>query len=124
MRAGTVISYDHVAELIPCRGDAAKRRFVSRLTRAGWLVRVKKGLYQVAADLGALGMLTLSTYAIAQYLLPGSYASFASALQFHGLYDPLLQTTASVALKQRATVTLHGFGFRFIKTHEQTFFGF
>lgn len=124
VRFGAMVSYDQVAELVPCRSDAAKRRFVSQLTRAGWLVRIKKGFYQVAADLGARGTLTLSTYAIAQYLLPGSYVSFAGALQFHGLYDPLLQTTASVALKQRATVTLHGFDYRFVKTGAPFFFGF
>lgn len=121
---GAVVAYDQLAEHIPYDSDAAKRRFVSQLRRAGWLVPIKKGLYQVASDVSALGMLTLSRYVIAQYLLPGSYVSFEAALQFHGLHDQLMQTTTSVALKQHATVTLQGFTYRFVKTSEQYYFGF
>jgi predicted transcriptional regulator of viral defense system len=121
---GTVVSYDQLAAYIPHQDEAAKLRFVSQLSRAGWLVRIKKGLYQVAADIGSLGTLTISRYAIAQHLLPGSYVSFEAALQFHGLHDQLMQTTTSVATKQRATVTLQGYTYRFVKTTEQYFFGF
>ncbi len=121
---GSVVSYTQIAQYIPYRDDVAKRRFVSQLSRAGWLVRIKKGLYQVAADIGSLRTLTLSRFAIAQHLLPGSYVSFEAALQYHGLHDQLLQTTTSVGLQQRASVTLEGYTHRFVKTTEQYFFGF
>lgn len=121
---GSVVSYEQVAPYIPHREDVAKRRFVSQLSRAGWLVRIKKGLYQVAADIGSLGTLAISRYAIAQQLLPGSYVSFEAALQFHGLHDQLLQTTTSVGLQQRASVTIEGYTYRFVKTTGQYFFGF
>lgn len=121
---GSVVSYEQIAPYIPYQEDVAKRRFVSQLSRAGWLVRIKKGLYQVAADIGSLGTLTISRYAIAQHLLPGSYVSFEAALQFHGLHDQLLQTTTSVGLQQRASVTLAGYTYRFVKSTERYFFGF
>lgn len=121
---GMVVSYEQIAPYIPFRDDVARRRFVSQLSHSGWLVRIKKGLYQVAADIGSLGTLTISRYAIAQHLLPGSYVSFESALQYHGLHDQLLQTTTSVGLQQRASVTLEGYTYRFVKTSEQYFFGF
>ena len=121
---GNVVSYEQIVPYIPYQDDVAKRRFVSQLSRAGWLVRIKKGLYQVAADIGSLGTLTISRYAIAQHLLPGSYVSFEAALQFHGLHDQLLQTTTSIGLQQRASVTLEGYTYRFVKTTEQYFFGF
>lgn len=121
---GSVVSYEQIAPYIPHQEDVAKRRFVSQLSRAGWLVRIKKGLYQVAADIASLGMLTISRYAIAQHLLPGSYVSFEAALQFYGLHDQLLQTTTSVGLQQRASVTLEGYTYRFVKTTQQYFFGF
>ncbi|MCC6170044.1 MAG: hypothetical protein IT329_22695 [Caldilineaceae bacterium] len=121
---GSVVSYEQIAPYVPYQEDVAKRRFVSRLSRAGWLVRIKKGLYQVAADIGSLGTLTISRYAIAQHLLPGSYVSFEAALQFHGLHDQLLQTTTSVGLQQRASATLEGYTYRFVKTTKQYFYGF
>lgn len=124
LRHGAVVTYQQLIDHIPYQDEAAKRRFVSHLTRAGWLVRIKKGLYQVAADLGSLGTLTLSNYVVAQLLHPGSYVSFESALQFHGLHDQLLRATTSIALKQHATATLQGFTYRFVKTTERYFYGF
>ncbi len=121
---GSVVSYEQIVEYIPFQDDVSKRRFVSQLSRAGWLVRIKKGLYQVAADIGSLGTLTISRYAVAQHLLPGSYVSFEAALQSHGLHDQLLQTTTSVGLQQRSSVTLEGYTYRFVKTTEQYFYGF
>ncbi len=121
---GIVVSYEQIAPYVPYEDDGAKRRFVSQLSRAGWPVRIKKGLYQVAADIGSLGTVTISRYAIAQYLSPGSYVSFEAALQFHGLHDQLLQTTTSVGLQQRASATLEGYTYRFVKTTEQYYFGF
>lgn len=124
LQHGQVVTYEQIVTHIPYEHEVAKRRFVSQLSRAGWLVPIKKGLYQVAADIGSLGTLTLSRYVIAQYLLPGSYVSFEAALQFHGLHDQLMQTTTSVALKQRTKVVLQGFAYRFVKTTKQYFFGF
>lgn len=124
LRGGGVMTYERLVGLIPYEHDVAKRRFVSQLRRAGWLVPIKKGVYQVASDLSALGKLTLSRYVIAQVLVPGSYVSFEAALQFHGLHDQLMQTTTSVAQKQYAAVTLQGYTYRFVKTGEQYFFGY
>src|SRR6188508_3746871 len=90
VRYGSVVTYEQLVAHIRYQDEAAKRRFVSQLTRTGWLVRIKKGLYQVAADLGSLGTLTLPNYVVAQLLHPGSYVSFESALQFHGLHDQLM----------------------------------
>ena len=41
---GSVVSYEQIAPYIPHPEGVAKRRFVSQLSRAGWLVRIKKGL--------------------------------------------------------------------------------
>src|SRR5690349_9589783 len=123
LQHGTVVTYEQLIEHIPHQDAAAQRRFVSQLTRAGWLVRIKKGLYQVAADIASLGTLTLSNYVVAQLLHPGSYVSFESALQFHGLHDQLIRSTTSVALKQHATVTIDGFMYRFVRTTKQYFYG-
>ena len=120
---GTVVTYAEIAPYIRAQDEAGKRQFVSRLTEAGWLVRIKKGVYQIA-DLTSLGTVTLSRYAVAQILAPDSYVSFESALQFHGLHDQLMQAIASVSLKQRRNVTLVGTTYRFVKITEKFFFGY
>ena len=120
---GTVVTYEEIAPYAPGQEDVIKRQFVSRLSQAGWLVRIKKGVYQIA-DIGSLGTVTLSRYAVAHILVADSYVSFESALQFHGLHDQLMQTVTSVSLKQRKSVTVDGTTYQFVKTTKKFFFGF
>ncbi len=122
-RYGTVVTYEQIAPQVPMQDESGKRQFVSRLSQAGWLVRIKKGVYQVA-DLASLGTVTLARYAVAQILAPDSYVSFEAALQFHGLHDQLMQTTASVALKQRQSAVVQDITYQFVKTTPKFFYGY
>jgi predicted transcriptional regulator of viral defense system len=107
-RCGTIVTYAQISPHIPVQDELGKRQFVSRLSQAGRLVRIKKGVYQVA-DLASLGTVTLARYAVAHILAPDSYVSFEAALQFHGLHDQLMQTMASVALKQHQSVVVQDY---------------
>lgn len=119
---GTLVTFEQIASVMQGDAPAHQRLLVHRLTKAGWLVRIKNGLYQIA-DITTLGTLTLSRYLVAQLLLPDSYVSFESALQFHGLHDQLLNSTNSVALRQHKSVELYGYSYHYLKTNEKYFFG-
>ncbi|MDQ3249457.1 MAG: hypothetical protein M3Q45_09685 [Chloroflexota bacterium] len=119
---GPIVKFDQITRFLPQTMPAAQRQFVHRLAQAGWLVRIKKGLYQVA-DLSSLGTLTLSRYTVAQLLVPESYVSFESALHYHGLYDQLMRGTTSVALKQHATVERQEYAYAYVKTARKYFYG-
>lgn len=119
---GQVVTFSQIVPFLPVAQPAQQRRFVHQLVQAGWLVRIKKGLYQVA-DLSSLGTLTLSPYTVAQLLAPESYVSFELALQYHGLFDQLLNGTLSVSLKQYQTVELQGFAYQYVKTTPKYFYG-
>lgn len=119
---GLIVSFDQIIRFLPQKTLAAQRQFVHRLAQAGWLVRIKKGLYQIA-DLGSLGTLTLTRYTIAQLLVSESYVSFESALQYHGLYDQLMRGTTSVSLIQHATVERQGYAYAYVKTAPKYFYG-
>ena len=120
---GMVVTTQDVLDLLHFETPASKYRFVSHLAAAGWLVRIKQGLYQIA-DVGTLGMLTLSRFAVAHLLLPESYVSFLAALQFHGLFDQSLSTVSSVALHQRQAVALEGVTYLYVKTISTRYTGF
>ena len=122
-RYGAVVTYAEIASLVPAADAVGKRQFVSRLVKAGWLVRIKNGVYQIA-DLSSLGTLTLSRYAVASILVPESYVSFEGALQFHGLHDQMMQTLTSVSLRQHPAVNLGGLTYHYVKTKEENFHGF
>jgi predicted transcriptional regulator of viral defense system len=120
---GLIVSTQDVIGLLSYETAESKRRFVSQLQQAGWLVRIKNGIYQIA-DISSLGVLTVSRYTIAQLLLPESYISFHAALQHHGLFDQSLQTISSLCLKQKAAVRLQGSVYHFVATKEEHYFGF
>ena len=58
---GTLVTFEQIASLLQDDKPAHQRLLVHRLSKAGWLVRIKNGLYQVA-DLTSLGTLTLSRF--------------------------------------------------------------
>lgn len=120
---GLIVTTQDVTNLLSFATEESKRRFVSQLQQAGWLVHIKNGLYQIA-DVSSLGTLTLSRYTIAHLLLPLSYVSFQGALQWHGLFDQSLQVISSVCTKQRAAAHLQGIVYQYVTTTEDHYFGF
>lgn len=119
---GDVVTASEIESLIPSNSPVRRRQLIKQMADAGWLVRIKRGLYQIA-DLSSLGMLTLSRYAVAQLLTPQSYVSFEAALQYHGMFDQLLGSVTSVSLKQRTLAVLEGIQYRYIKTSDKYFYG-
>jgi predicted transcriptional regulator of viral defense system len=120
---GPIVSTQEIVAKLTFATDESKYRFVGKLQRAGWLVRIKQGLYQIA-DLSSLGTLTLSRYTIAHLLHPESYVSFAGALQYHGLFDQALQSVTSVCLKQKTAVHVEGTVYQYVTTAGAAYFGF
>lgn len=118
---GDVASFDQLAALSGMEREYARKR-ISQLAAQGWLVRIKKGLYALS-DLSSRGFLRLSQYTVAQLLVEESYVSFEAALQYHGMYDQLLQTIGSVACKQYKTTEVGSSTYRFTKTSAAFFYG-
>lgn len=96
--------------------------FITTLTKQGWIVRIKKSLYAIE-DLSSRGSLSLSTYLVANLLVKDSFVSFASALNYYGMFDQLANTVVSVALKTHKTVKLGGSSYGFVKTKSKFYFG-
>ncbi len=120
---GLIVTTQEVIGKLSFATEESKYRFVSQLSEAGWLVRIRHGLYQIA-DVSSLGTLTLSRYTIAHLLHPESYVSFEAALQFHGLFDQSLKSVSSVTTRSRSSSDVQGICYRFIKTQESSYFGF
>jgi predicted transcriptional regulator of viral defense system len=119
---GSVVTFVDLAALLPDKSDAYKRTLIKSLVDAGWLVRIQRGLYQIA-ELSSLGSLSISRFAVAQILVPESYVSFEAALQYWGLYDQLPAAVTSVALQQHGPVKVEGMRYRFVKTVSTYFYG-
>lgn len=68
-----IVTTAQLASLLAAQTDVRKRQIAKQMADPGWLVRVKRGLYQIA-DLCSLGMLTLSRFTVAQLLVEEAYA--------------------------------------------------
>jgi predicted transcriptional regulator of viral defense system len=104
------------------KGDRLRR--ISLLAKAGWLVRIKRGLYLVVAELSALGIGNTSHLLISNALNSESYISFASALNFHGMFDQLTKTVDSITCKTARNYRFQTMEFRFFKIKKELYFGF
>lgn len=98
------------------------KNVITRLTRDGWLIRVKRGLYAIS-DLSNRGFLSLSPYVVANLLVKDSYVSFESALSYHGMFDQLTSKITSVSEVQYKSVQLQSMEYSFVKVLDKWFFG-
>jgi len=95
---------------------------IRRLSENGWLIRLKRGLYEIA-DLSSRGFPSLSPYVIANLLVETSYVSFEAALSHHGMFDQLPAQFISISLKQFREIELGSVCYRFIKTQKNHYTG-
>lgn len=101
-------------------------RFVGRLLRKNWLVRLKRGLYLVAPlEAGAAGSdaHTVHPFLIASNLASPYYIGYWSALNYHGLTStvpPKVYVATTKALHER--VILHR-TYRMVFASRRKFFG-
>jgi len=98
------------------------KNVVTRLTRNGWLIRVKRGIYAIS-DLSNRGFLSLSPSVVANLLVKDSYVSFEAALAYHGMFDQLTNKTISISRVQYRSVQLQSVEYSFVKVLDKWFFG-
>lgn len=122
-------------ELAPTVGLSAGylRQALHYLTRAGWLVRLRKGLYAVSAEVP--GASPAHEFEVAMALVSPAAVSHWSALHYHGLTEQaprrvFVLTTSEAPVPQPRKVKGHSRGYRvgdidyqFIQVKPERFFG-
>ena len=97
---------------------------ISFLSKAGWLFRIKRGMYLVITDIRSLSSIDVSEYSISQELNRDSYISFENALQYHGLFDQMLKTITAVTYNRARKYSLNNIDIYFTKFNKSLYFGF
>jgi predicted transcriptional regulator of viral defense system len=124
-RHGRIVSFDQLyAILKPDHSLAAAQNRVSRLSKLGWLMRIKKGLYVVVSDIGSRNIEDVSLHSVAQALNKNSYISFENALRFHGMFDQMLSTLGAVTFDRARCYKIKDAEVRFFKIKKLLYFGF
>jgi predicted transcriptional regulator of viral defense system len=114
---------DEVIESIYSRKSDRKRR-ISLLAKAGWLVRIRRGLYLIVTDLTARGTGNLSNLVISNALNSRSYISFAGALNWYGMFDQLTKSVDAITTARPRNYRFQNTEFRFLRVAGKLFLGF
>lgn len=125
VRFGRIVNFGQISQVFKKKYSLAEaKNRVSLLSRVGWLVRIKKGLYAIVTDIGALSSSDISIYTLCQSLNKDSYVSFENALQLHGMFDQMLATVGAVTFKRARKYKIKETEIRFFKIKKNLYFGF
>ena len=125
LRYGKIVTFEQIYQAMAqntSRGAARAR--VAGMSKAGWLIRLKKGLYLVVTDISTLGFADVSELVIAHSLNPDSYISFEGALQHHGMFDQMLARIEAVTTGATKTYQVLQTTYSFSSIKAELFFGF
>ena len=125
LRCGKIVSIDQIHRAIgdsTSRGAVQKR--VAQMSKAGWLIRLKRGLYLVVTDVSTLGFPDVSDLVIAQALNDEAYISFERALQHYGLFDQLLASVGAVTTRTARRYQVLNTTYAFARIKQERYFGF
>jgi len=82
--------------LLPSSTDARKA-VIKRAVAQGLLIRIKRGLYCIAEE---IGLKKINSFELAQFIYGLSCISLESALSYYGLIPEAVYTTTSVTIKR------------------------
>lgn len=136
-RSNRIFTINRARELAPVAGlsEGYLRQALHHLTKSGWLVRLRRGLYALSTSVP--GATPVHEFEIAMALADPAAVSHWSALHYHGLTEQvprkvfvLTTTEASVprVRGEKANSVMGGFpvsgiAYRFIQVKPERFFG-
>jgi predicted transcriptional regulator of viral defense system len=125
LSAGKVADSKQIMDIIRKKYSlsGAKKR-MAQLAHAGWLIKLKRGLYQVVTDISGLKTGDMTLFNAASSLNHDSYISFESALQYHGLFDQMLSGVYSVTFRRARKYKMNNSDIIFFKIKKALFFGY
>lgn len=125
VKYGKIVSFEQLKEAFGEKYSFEDlRNRISLLSKKGWLLRLKKGLYVVITNISTLGFNDVSEYVISQVLNKDSYISFENALQYHNMFDQMLLSVDGVTNKRARKYQAQNTSYRFFHIKKELYFGF
>lgn len=103
---------------------ASAHNRINLLAKAGWLRRIKQGVYIIIDSLSARGQTDLSLFSIANALMVDSYVSLAQALNYYQMFDQYSTTMVSITTRQSKKYVFDDYTFKYAKVKASLYFGF
>lgn len=102
--------------------DEIKKQ-ISLLSKRGWLVRIKRGVFAVA-NLESHSFANVSPLSVSQVLVPASYVSFEFALAQYGLFDQLPKKLTAITPARPKKFIFQGMEYECKKVKPELYFGY
>lgn len=121
---GSIVDFGSIKSFLEKdNSDAEIRNKVSLLSKKGWLVRLKRGIYAVAS-LESHNFTGISPLAISNAMIADSYVSLEFALNYHDLFDQMPSRLTAITTSRSFTSDFQSIEYHFAKTQPKLFFGF
>lgn len=125
LKYGQIATFGNLKEVFKEEySEAEVKNRLSLLTKIGWLVRVKRGLFVIISDLSSLSFTNVSLLRISNTLNESSYISLDTALNYYGLFDQLTKNITAITFKRTKKYQFQNFIFKFFKVRKEFYFGF
>ena len=97
---------------------------IQMLARAGWFLRVKRGLYLIVEGLASRSVSDMSLLVVSQALNKDSYISLDSALNYYQMFDQYSKNVTAINYRFSKQYIFQGNVFKFVKAAKKYYFGF
>lgn len=121
---GSVTNFNCIYQTLAKEYSRAEvKNKISKLKKAGWLVRIKRGTYAITS-IDSHNFANISPLAISFIFVPNSYVSFEFALNYYNLFDQLPKKITAVTSLKSKKYAFQDMEYQFIKTKPELIFGF
>jgi predicted transcriptional regulator of viral defense system len=125
LKYGRILSIDDLMTIFKeSYADASAHNRINQLARAGWLRRIKQGLYLIVDSLSARSQTDISLAVVANALIGESYVSLSYALNYYQMFDQYDKIITSITVKGSKKYNFDNHIFKFAKVKEDQYFGF
>lgn len=125
LKYGRIVGIDDLMTIFRIEySNLSAHNRIQKLTKAGWLKRIKRGLYLVIENLSSRFQNDNSLMLIANALNKSSYISLSYALNYYHMFDQYSKTIVSVTTADSKKYIFDDFVFKFAKVKENMFLVF
>lgn len=125
LKYGKIVNTKNLINIFGTKySKSASHNRIQKLNQAGWLKRVKRGLYLVIDNLTSRFQNENSLMLISNSLNKNSYISFSYALNYYQMYDQYSKNVIAISEKQSNDFNFDDFVFKFTKVKKSMYFGF
>lgn len=125
LKFGRIVSTNNLMKVFTNKySKASAHNRIQTLYKAGWFLRIKKGLYLIINNLSSRSLNDSSIFLIAQGINKDSYVSLHSALNYHQIFDQYSNSISLINLAISKKFNFQNNEIKFIKIAKKYYFGF